>query len=63
MIFRMPGNGLFRGKLGDTTYCFVGRTLEEQSLVCLTDQVPANVIKQDDDGWKAMKIQGVLDFS
>lgn len=52
----------YSGVNWETPYCFVGRTLEEQSLVCLTDQVPANVIKRD-DGWKAMKIQGVLDFS
>lgn len=51
----------YSGVNWETLYCFVGRTLEEQSLVCLTDQVPANVIKRD-DGWKAMKIQGVLDF-
>ncbi len=52
----------YSGVNWETPYCFVGRTPEEQSLVCPTDQVPENVIKRD-DGWKAMKIQGVLDFS
>ena len=52
----------YSGVNWETPYCFTGRTPEEQSLVCPTDQVPENVIKRD-DGWKAMKIQGVLDFS
>lgn len=46
----------------DSEYCFVGKTDEEKSLVCITDEVPANVIQRD-DGWKAFCIQGVLDFS
>ena len=41
---------------------FFGKTDEELSLVCLTDEVPQNVITRD-DGWKAFRIQGVLDFS
>ena len=41
---------------------FIGKTDEEKSLVCITDEVPANVIQRD-DGWKAFRIQGVLDFS
>lgn len=46
----------------DSKYCFVGKTDEEKSLVCITDEVPSNVIKRD-DGWRAFRIQGVLDFS
>jgi hypothetical protein len=42
--------------------CFTGKTDEELSLVCATDDVPANVIRRD-DGWKGFRIQGVLDFS
>lgn len=42
--------------------CFTGKTDEECSLVCATANVPANVIRRD-DGWKAFRIQGVLDFS
>ena len=43
-------------------YCFTGKTDEENSLVCLTQDVPTNVLEHDDD-WKAFRIQGVLDFS
>lgn len=43
-------------------YCFIGKTDEENSLVCLTQEVPEHVIARD-DGWKAFRIQGVLDFS
>ena len=46
----------------DTEYCFVGKTDEEKSLVCLTCDVPDNVTDRD-DGWRAFRIQGVLDFS
>ena len=46
----------------DSDYCFIGKTDEEKSLVCITADVPANVIEQD-DGWKAFRIQGVLNFS
>ena len=43
-------------------YCFIGKTDEENSLVCETGQVPANVTERD-DGWRAFRIEGVLDFS
>lgn len=43
-------------------YCFIGKTDEENSLVCAVDEVPSNVIRRD-DGWRAFRIQGVLDFS
>ena len=46
----------------NSEYSFIGKTDEEKSLVCITDEVPANVIQQD-DGQKAFRIQGVLDFS
>lgn len=46
----------------NSEYSFIGKTDEEESLVCITDEVPANVIQRD-DGWKAFRIQGVLDFS
>lgn len=42
-------------------YCFAGKTDEEYSLVCITDNIPHNVIARE-DGWKAFRIQGVLDF-
>ena len=46
----------------DSEYCFIGKTYEEKSLVCITSEVPENTIQRD-DGWKAFRIQGVLDFS
>lgn len=46
----------------DSEFCFIGKTDEEKSLVCITDKVPANVTKRD-DGWRAFRIEGVLDFS
>ena len=46
----------------DSEYCFLGRTDEECSLVCITENVPNNVIERDDN-WKAFRIQGILDFS
>lgn len=46
----------------NSEYSFIGKTDEEKSLVCITDEVSANVIQQD-DGWKAFRIQGVLNFS
>ena len=46
----------------DSEYSFIGKTDEEKSLVCLTSEVPPNVIRYD-DGWKALRIQGVLEFS
>lgn len=43
-------------------YSFIGKTDEENSLVCITSDVPSNVILRD-DGWKGFRIQGILDFS
>lgn len=48
-------------KLNDE-YCFIGKTDEENSLVCISENVPDNVTERE-DGWKAFRIQGVLDFS
>ena len=46
----------------NTEYCFIGKTEDENSLVCFTRDVPQNVIKRD-DGWKVFRIQEILDFS
>ena len=46
----------------DSEFCFIGKTDEECSLVCITENVPRNVTERDDN-WKAFRIQGVLDFS
>ena len=43
-------------------FFFLGRTDEENSLVCITENVPDNVTERD-DGWRVFRIQGVLDFS
>ena len=46
----------------DAEFCFTGKTDEEKSLVCLTEDVPDNTIERE-DGWKAFRIEGILDFS
>ena len=46
----------------ESEYVFIGRTDEENSLVCITEDAPDNVTERD-DGWKAFRIQGTLDFS
>ena len=43
-------------------FYFIGRTDEELSLVCRTEDVPDNTLERD-DGWRGFRIQGVLDFS
>ena len=43
-------------------YSFIGKTDNENSLVCLTDRVPENTISRE-DGWQGFRIEGVLDFS
>ena len=47
--------------LGKDFY-FIGKTDEELSLVCRTEDTPANTTDRD-DGWRGFRIQGVLDFS
>lgn len=46
----------------NTEYCFIGKTDEEKSLVCITSDVPSNVTHRD-DGCKGFRLQGILDFS
>ncbi len=46
----------------DAEFCFTGKTDEEKSLVCLTEDVPNNTIERE-DGWKAFRIEEILDFS
>ena len=45
-----------------TEFYFIGKTDEELSLVCKTEDTPAETIERD-DGWKGFRIQGTLDFS
>ena len=46
----------------NSEYTFIGKSDEENSLVCMTNEVPENTIRRD-DGWQAFRIQGILDFS
>ena len=46
----------------EAVFCFSGQTDTERSLVCRTQDVPDNVTAQE-DGWRAMRITGTLDFS
>ena len=43
-------------------FFFVGRTDEEISLVCKTEDIPEKTVERD-DGWRGFRIRGVLDFS
>ncbi|MCR4688794.1 MAG: ACT domain-containing protein [Saccharofermentans sp.] len=43
-------------------FCFIGKTDCELSLVCLTGHAPSSFIARE-DGWRAMRIEGELDFS
>lgn len=46
----------------NSRFCFTAKTDEEKSLVCITEDVPENVTERE-DGWRAFRIQGVLEFS
>ena len=46
----------------DSDFYFIGKTDEELSLVCKTEDTPRNTTERD-DGWRGFRIQGVLDFS
>jgi hypothetical protein len=43
-------------------FYFIGRTDEELSLVCRTEDAPAGALARE-DGWRGFRVQGVLDFS
>ena len=43
-------------------FFFIGKTDEEISLVCKTEDTPAETLERE-DGWKGFRIQGTLDFS
>lgn len=43
-------------------FCFLAHTDEEISLVCPTSDVPLETTERE-DGWRAFRIQGTLDFS
>ena len=46
----------------DADLYFMGKTDEEISLVCKTEDVPTKTIERDEN-WKGFRIEGVLDFS
>ncbi len=46
----------------DSDFFFIGKTDEELSLVCKTEDTPPDTVERD-DGWKGFRIRGVLDFS
>ena len=57
------------GKLHDVSqadlqneFCFFAKTDQENSLVCPTEFMPEDMIERE-DGWRAFRIQGILDFS
>ena len=43
-------------------FIFLSKTDDEISLVCDTDRIPGNTTEVE-KGWKALKIDGILDFS
>jgi len=45
-----------------TEFFFIGKTDEELSLVCKTEDTPAKTLERD-DGWRGFRIEGTLDFS
>ena len=53
-------------ELGDidmsTDFYFLGKTDEEISLVCKTEDTPEKTMERN-DGWRGFRIQGILDFS
>jgi hypothetical protein len=43
-------------------FFFLGKTDEELSLVCRTEDTPAETLARE-DGWRGFRVRGVLDFS
>lgn len=46
----------------NTEFFFLGKTDEELSLVCKTEDAPADTTERC-DGWKGFRIEGILEFS
>jgi len=44
------------------SFYFIGKTDEEISLVCLTEDTPRKTTARE-DGWKGFRVRGPLDFS
>ena len=60
-ICRMERNALIPEWALTGGFYSITRTAEELSVVCPQDQVPQGIQKQD--GWKALQVEGPLDFS
>lgn len=43
-------------------FLFFAKTDDEISIVCQTKDVPAQIVERE-DGWRAFRIEGTLDFS
>lgn len=43
-------------------FFFIGKTDQEISLVCRTEDTPANTTDRE-DGWRGFRVEGILDFS
>lgn len=52
----------FSGINLDSGFFFLGRTDEELSLVCRTEDTPVQTVERS-DGWRGFRIEGILDFS
>lgn len=46
----------------NSDFYFIGKTDEELSLVCKTEDTPPETTERD-DGWRGFRIKGTLDFS
>jgi hypothetical protein len=46
---------------GQASFCSITRTREELSIVCPENLVPAEV--KQENGWRALKVDGPLDFA
>jgi len=60
-ICRLERNALIPEWALNDKFFSITRTAEELSVVCPQDQVPPGILKQD--GWKALQVEGPLDFS
>lgn len=58
-VCKVPGVGAVDVS---ASFYFIGRTDEEISLVCRTEDVPGSAAERE-DGWRAFRIVGTLDFS
>jgi len=58
-VSKLPNNTQFDCA---ADFFFLGKTDEELSLVCRTEDTPAETVARE-DGWRGFRVRGVLDFS